>query len=301
MWRFAHVTDPHLASHRDGEWNNRFICSMMPELMACLKKDLHRHAPEFILATGDICSHQTRDAMFEARDLMDDIEIPYYPMGGNHDFVKPDSRAWFIEAFQKHLPDGNTYFSFSHKNLHFIVLEPWWKWADGTLCPFSEASVAAELDMTLKDAYWVLPPAQFDWMQDDLDRHQGIPTVMASHYPAVPVPPRMQRPGYKDSGPLDNGDMLIKFLEKYPQVFTIFSGHMHMHYIEQIGTIHQVVTGALPEFPIEFRIIDVYNDRLEITTHGLSDPSFVKRSLIPGKEWTRGEERDRSATIPFLP
>lgn len=59
--------------------------------MACLAKDLKALAPDFILATGDIVSKQTREAMFEARDLMDSLGIPYYPMGGNHDFVLQDS------------------------------------------------------------------------------------------------------------------------------------------------------------------------------------------------------------------
>lgn len=299
MWRFAHVTDPHLASQRDGEWNNRFLCTMMPEVMARLKTDLQDFAPEFILVTGDVCSHQTREAMFEARDLMDSLGIPYYPMGGNHDFVKPESRDWFLEAFRHRLPTPATYYSFTHRNLHFIVLDPWWKWGDGALSPFSEASVAAELDMTLKDAYWVLPPDQLQWMMEDLEQHPGIPTVIASHYPAVPVPARMQRPDYKDSGALDNGGMLIESLSNYPQVIAIFSGHMHMHYIEQSGPITQVVTGALPEFPVEFRTVDVYEDRLEIATHALSDPSFAQRSLLPGKEWTQGSDRDRTATIPF--
>ena len=97
MWRFVQLTDPHLASRRDGEWNNGFLCTMMPDVMACLRRDLAALAPEFILATGDICSHQTRAAMFEARDLMESLGIPYYPMGGNHDFVLEDSRDWFVE------------------------------------------------------------------------------------------------------------------------------------------------------------------------------------------------------------
>ena len=90
MWRFVHLTDLHLASTRDGEWNNRFLCSMMPEVMACLKGDLEALGPDFLLITGDVVSCQTREAMFTARTMLDGLGIPYYPMGGNHDFVLPE-------------------------------------------------------------------------------------------------------------------------------------------------------------------------------------------------------------------
>jgi 3',5'-cyclic AMP phosphodiesterase CpdA len=299
MWRFVHLTDPHLASVRDGEWNNRFLCTMMPEVMACVKGDLDALAPDFLLVTGDICSHQTREAMLEARDTMESLEVPYYPMGGNHDFVLLHSRDWFLEAFSHRLPGTETFYSFSHQNLHFVVLDPWWKWRDGSLNQVSESSVAAELDMTLKDARWAIPPAQAEWLLEDLKAHASMPTIIAVHEPFVPTPKRMRRLEYKDSGAVDNGDLLLRLVGRYPQVKAIFSGHMHMNYIERVGDITQVVTSALPEYPTEFRVVDVHEDRLELRTHVLSDPSFAARSLIPGKDWTQGAPQDRSHTIPL--
>lgn len=299
MWRFVHVTDPHLASTRDGVWNNRFLCSMMPEVMECLAGDLQQRQPDFLLVTGDICSHQTREAMMQARGQMDGLGFRYYPSGGNHDFVSVESRDWFLEAFADALPVKSTYYSFTHKSLHFLVLDPWWQWRDGTLAPFSEASVAAALDYTLKDAHWALPPDQFAWMEEDLCAHAGLPTVIAVHEPAVSTPPRMQRPQYNESGALKNGDLMLGLLSRHPQVKAIFSGHIHMHYIEAVNGITQVVTGSLPEFPTEYREVRVYDDRLEIVTHPLSNPDFARRSLIEGKSWTAGEARDRAATIPL--
>lgn len=299
MWRFAHVTDPHLASDRDGEWNNRFLCTMMPGVMACLKRDLALLQPEFILATGDICSHQTREAMLQARDAMDGLGIPYFPMGGNHDFVKPESRAWFLEAFAHILPQPRAYYSFDHKNLHFCVLDPWWQWTDGTLCEAGQSTVAAELDMSLKDARWAVPPPQLEWLMEDLQMHADRAAILAIHEPILPTPVRMQRPNYNDSGALSNGELILDILERFPQVKAVFSGHMHMNYIERARSITQVVTSALPEFPVEYREVCVYEDRIEVRAKGLSDPSFAERSLIPGKDWTRGTPEDRETVIPL--
>jgi hypothetical protein len=70
-----------------------------------------------------------------------------------------------------------------------------------------------------------------------------------------------------------------------------------MHFIEEVNGITCVTTGALPEFPTEYRDIQVYEDRMEVSTCGLSDPSFAGRSLIPGKDFTAGDPCDRAVTI----
>jgi 3',5'-cyclic AMP phosphodiesterase CpdA len=297
MWRFVQLTDLHLASTRDGVWNNQFLCTMMPEVMACIKKDLAVIEPDFILATGDIASTQTRAAMFEARDMMDALGRPYYPMGGNHDFVVSDSRKWFLEAFSAHLPTQDTVYSFTHEGLHFCVLDPWWQWADDSLSEISEASVAAKLETGLEGARWALPPDQFTWLENDLQAHDDLPTIIALHYPLMPIPERLRRPELQDGGCLTNGALLMKLLQSHCQVRAVFSGHVHLNFIEEVGGLTHVVTSALPEYPTEFREIEVYEDRLEVYSRGLSNPAFAERSLIPGKEWLAGEERDRRATI----
>ena len=299
LWRFVQVTDPHLGSEMDGQWNNGFICTMMPDVMRCLKKDLAALKPDFILATGDISSNATRDAMFAARDLMDSLGYPYYPMGGNHDFVLEESRGWFLEAFHAHLPIKRTYYSFDHKGLHFAVLDPWWKWADNTLHQFSEPKTAKKQETDVRGARWEVPKEQLDWLDEDLAANKDKPCFVANHYPAIDIPERLMKPGLRSTGHLDNGQDVIDLLKTYPQVKIFFSGHMHMHIIERDETFTHVITGALPEYPTEYRDIHVYEDRLEIKTIGLSDPSYAARSLIPGKDYTRGHPGDRSTTIPL--
>ncbi len=299
MWRFVHVSDTHLASQRDGIWNNRFLCTMMPEVMDCLGRDLKELDPEFILLTGDVVSSQTREAMMEARDEVERLGVPYYPMGGNHDFVLPESRNWFIEAFRDRLPRPQTYYSFTHKNLHFCVLDAWWMWSDGGLSEISEANVLRDLDTSLEGARWAIPPHILTWLDKDLRENSSTATVIAVHYPAVPIPLRLHKPEFNNGGCLENGDLLLDCLRSHPQVKAIFSGHVHINFVEQIGSITQVVTGALPEFPTEYRDIQVFDDRMEVRTCALSNKEFARRSLIAGMDWTAGDPQDRQVTIPL--
>ncbi len=300
MWKFVQISDPHLASHHEGRWNNGFICTMMPDVMRCLRRDLREVKPDFILATGDLASEPTRDAVFAARDLMDWLGHPYYPMGGNHDFVVEHSRDWFREAYHAHLPAGRTYYSFTHKGLHFAVLDPLWLWRDGSLMPVPQRGTKVSMESRDDQGQWALPIEQLAWLDADLGVHEGQPAIVACHYPAIGIPDRMARPGMADAGHLHNRDDLLAVLRQHQNVRAMFSGHLHLHAIEVIDGVTHVVTGALPEYPSEYREIAVHEDRLEITTRGLSDPSFAARSLIGDNGWTAGEPRDRSATISLF-
>lgn len=299
MWRFVQVSDPHLGSYTDGRWNNNFICTMMPDVMRCLRRDLAKLQPDFILATGDLASRPTRDAMFAARDFMDWLGFPYYPMGGNHDFVVEKSREWFREAFHARLPSPDMHYAFDHENVHFCVLDPHWIWSDGSVHGYSEHYVSEVMHTENGRPHWIVPEAQLAWLEDDLKRNAAKPTVIASHYPAVPIPERTIRPGMRNSGELDNGAEVVELLKGHPQVRAIFSGHFHMNLVVQDEGLTHVITGALPEYPTEYREVCVYDDRMEVTSRGLSDPSFAARSLIPGNGWTAGQASDRVVTIPL--
>ncbi|MGI6139021.1 MAG: metallophosphoesterase family protein [Candidatus Hydrogenedentales bacterium] len=299
MWRFIQLTDTHLASEQNGIWNNRFLCSMMPDIMACLKRDLKTLNPDFLLVTGDIVSHNTREAVFHARNMLDTLGRPYYPAGGNHDFFSPESRGWFLEAYAHRLPTSNTVYSFTHKNLRFCVLDPWWLWRDGSMMPFKEIQDEGQEDEQEAPPRWALPPEQFVWLESVLSAFPKEPVCVVTHYPVFSLEERFSQPDYKFAGALENGDMLVSLLKRHHQVKIVFSGHAHTNAIMEYGEVMYVCTAALPEYPSEFRVVSVYDDHISIKTQGLSNQDFAKQSLIPGHEYTAGTAEDRSATIYF--
>ena len=291
MWRFVQVTDTHIGGTEDRDGSNRVICTLMPDVIRCLRKDLTEVSPDFVLATGDIATEQTRDAIFAARDLLDSLGIRYYPVGGDADFARDGGRDWFVDAFQAQLPVRDTVYSFTHKGLHISVLDPWWRWPDGTLSP--------SLDGLVGNYCWQIPPHQFEWLEHDLTAHAELPTLIALHCPAVDVPPRLKARGCAEKGHLGNRGLLFKLLERHKQVKAIFSGHAHMNFIAKEGDLTHIVTAGLAEYPVEYRVISVFADRLEVSTQGLSDESFAAHSLIGENHWGTGEDCDRRAVIPF--
>ena len=291
MWRFIQVSDPHLGSQAHSTRNGRLESSLIPEVVSCLRRDLSELQPDFLIVTGNIARPDSRDAVFAARDLMDSVGVEYYPMGGSSDFRYEDSRQWFMEAFGAHLPGSETCYSFSHKDIHVCVLDPWWQWDDGTLMPFSEGS-----DST---PHWIIPPHQFDWLHADLLAHDEEATIIAVHPPSILPQQEAMRERITKHGILVNAELLVQRLNMHAQVKLLLSGNVHAHYISRQEGLTQVVTGSLTEYPVEFRDIHVHEDRLEVHTRGLSNATYASQTMMREKEWVRGADEDRFTVIPL--
>lgn len=291
MWRFIQFSDPHLGSQVHSTRNGRVESALIPAMVACLRHDVAELQPDFLIVTGDIARPDSRDAVFAARDLMDSLDVPYYPMGGSSDFRYEHSREWFVEAFGAHLPDCKTHYSFTHKDLHVCVLDPWWCWENGTLMPFGEDDVSPPR--------WVIPPDQFEWLEDDLRQHSEEATIIAVHPPSILPDPEVTRNKVLPRGGLENARLLVEHLTAHEQVKLLLSGGVHAHYIAREAGLTQVVTGALTEYPVEFRDIHVHEDRLEVHTKGLSNATYASQSMVHEKEWAKGADEDRFAVIPL--
>ncbi|NLN92338.1 MAG: hypothetical protein GX130_03385 [Candidatus Hydrogenedens sp.] len=297
MWRFVHITDLHLASSRDGVWNNGFLCSMMPEVMDCLRDDLQKINPDFLLLSGDIVSNTTRESVFQARDMVESLGFPYYPLGGNHDCYSRESRQWFLDAYAHRLPNKKTWYSFTHKQTGFYALDPWWMHPDGSLSPSAEKKAEAMQQFNLNNMRWALPKEQLLWLEEELASATEESVCIATHYPMLSVPDRLLQLGFKNAGSLENGKVIAEKIADFPKVRLVLSGHVHANTIQPYKGVYHVTTSSLPEYPVEFRVIEVHDDQWKITTQKLSDPSFAQRSLLAGHDFTAGLPEDRKLSI----
>ena len=72
-----------------------------------------------------------------------------------------------------------------------------------------------------------------------------------------------------------------------------------MNHVIFDGSLAQVVTAALPEFPNEYRLFEIHEKLIHADMKGLSDVSFASRSLVDGYAWTAGSDNDRSFDLPL--
>jgi len=181
-----------------------------PEASSTLKKAVAtvnglESQPDFIVFTGDL-THTTDDPkerrkrMNEFRDIVSELKVKnvrFIP--GEHD-ASLDNGAIYKEIF------GNTYYSFDHKEVHFVMLD------------------------NVSDPGANIGEAQLAWLAADLRKQKkDAKIVVFTHRPLFDLAPKW------DWATRD-GAKAIDLLMPYTNV-TVFYGHIHQENHHNTGHI----------------------------------------------------------------
>lgn len=194
-----------------------------PDATGTLKKAIAavnnlKNRPDFIVFTGDL-THSTddpkerRQRMSEFRDIIKDLKTPMIKfLPGEHD-AAADNGAAFQEFF------GQTYYSFDHKGVHFMVLD------------------------NVSDPRGSLGEAQLQWLGEELkkiDKNSQI--VVLTHRPLFDLYAQWE-------WATPDGAKAIDLFMPYPNV-TVFYGHIHQEHHAMTGHIsHHAAHGLMYPLP----------------------------------------------------
>ena len=209
VFSFAFLTDVHLNKDNNGNGN---------EGLAKALADAKSHGVDFVIFGGDLTDidglkpeqESTADSLLARfKSIVDKSGLQAHFTIGNHDRFyafngQPDPAGFNI--FQKHL--GETYYSFDHKGVHFVVLN----------------SVQRDSAHT-----YFVNNEQFQWLENDLSGiGKETPLVVITHvpfqslyYPAVEgrIVPTDMFENFKQVW-----DLLLNYNLK-----AILQGHQHLH------------------------------------------------------------------------
>lgn len=217
----AHITDVHI---RDGD-------SAPERFQTCLKQILVKHKPDFFLNGGDSIHDASydkviRDQVTQQWAIWDkciqtiaDYEI--YSCIGNHDtwWNAPKEDEMFGKDYAvKRLKIPKRYYSFTKNNWHFIIL-------DGNNDKIS------------------LDDEQFSWLEQELQKQPGLPTLLMSHYPILGTTQVLVGGGHSDCKKLK--DLFHKHGNK---VKICLSGHNHLADHTEYNRVQYCCNGAMSGF-----------------------------------------------------
>lgn len=180
-FQFAVLTDTHLS---------RSNPSPETDLIKCIE-DINK-CPDvrFVLVTGDITEQGDRQSLQRAKDLLDELHVPYYAIPGNHETKWSESG---LTAFGKIY--GSERFQFEYEGFHFFGFNsgPVIRMMDGHVAP--------------QDIYW---------LQDELAKlPKNQPTIMVTHYPI-------------QTGDVDNWYEVTDAVRPY-NIRAFIGGHYHQN------------------------------------------------------------------------
>jgi len=314
--RFSVIADTHFWAHgrgKDGLWWNRTLESRTLEIGEALVAAISEFEPDFVVHCGDLSGHCDMENFEAGSKIMGRLPCPWYAVIGNHDTWFPGVRDAFSDLYG--LPRGQCYYTRSLGGLLFIFLDTcYWQAVDGT--------ISAYLDKELFDTEMIeglcVPPEELEWLREQLDAHRNETVCLVSHAPLgfkkvyrVGTLPK-GKPAPKDgvslpqfncrcgrTGDVANRREVRRLLESYDNIRLALAGHCHINDLHREDRLAFCQTGAMREYPFEFRMVEVGDGVLSVTTHGLGTPRFSKDSFVEdwGNRWVAGTDEDRTFSV----
>ncbi|WP_346854273.1 metallophosphoesterase [uncultured Draconibacterium sp.] len=227
---FVFMTDIHLTREREATVG--FLQAI---------DTINKIAPDFALTGGDNImdalevSYEGGDSAYTLFDeYIKNLEMPLYSTMGNHEVfglyeksgVSPKHKEYGKNMYENRL--AKRYYSFDHKNWHFVVL-------DGI--GFTDD----------RNYFGYVDEKQLKWLEKDLKKAGDNPIIVSIHIPLLSIGAQiMQGPteamGVKEI--VTNANEVIDILERY-NTKIVLQGHLH--FLEDINYngIHYITGGAV--------------------------------------------------------
>jgi 3',5'-cyclic AMP phosphodiesterase CpdA len=245
-WFFVQLTDPQF-----GMFANNAGFEKETALYEKAVAKINNLNPDFVVITGDFVHDQHSAAQInEFKRITAKIKpsIPVYYSPGNHDIGQvPNEES--LKKYRKNY--GSDRFSFRHKGSSFIG--------------FNTGIIKAKLEKPEQE--------QFNWLEKKLQQSQQAQhIILFTHYPFF---------NKTADEPTAYSNIDQEYREKYLRLFSdnrvaaVFSGHFHNNSLSNYGNVQLVTSSALGKplgkAPSGFRIIKVYDDKIEHKFYGLDE------------------------------
>jgi predicted phosphodiesterase len=166
-----------------------------PEKFESIVKETELLKPGFVVHVGDMIHGYTYDPAVARREWkrfkkqIAPLSSPFYPTPGNHDVTTPEIEPVYGEIW------GNDkyYYSFNHDNIHFIVL-----------------------DVFYRGKFNDISGDQLEWFKKDLEKNKNADNIFISLHAPLHLSDKF------DWNPIH------AMIKKYP-VRAVFTGHSHIY------------------------------------------------------------------------
>lgn len=247
MMKIIHLTDLHLVAN-----SGEMVCGVDPyaKLQQVAEAIQKIGEVDAVIITGDITNHNEYEAYLHADHLLAKIGSPIYWLQGNHDFAQ----VMLQVANRVKIRSDK---SFLVKETKFILLQ---------------SVLRDEADLTKNRGRGWMFDYELSFLQRELEVDNFEMAVVALHHPPLLTHSWIDKRG------LENRDLLVAILEKYPKVKVVLYGHQHLESHEFINNIHYIssppVSFHYDPNGTDFSLIPNRNGYGIITLDGLSNVTF---------------------------
>ncbi len=207
-----------------------------------------RPAPDLVLHTGDIASHGSVERYEAFRDIVDDLEVPFALIPGNH-----DDRVALCTVF-----GGSPALPTTGEFLHYVI-------------DHLPVRIICCDSVIVGEAPGEMCANRREWLDARLQEAPDRPTIVALHHP----PFYSGMTGSSAKGLKRGGPELADVIRRHDQVIRVLAGHVHRPITAAFGgTI--AFAGPTTSYPFG---LDMGSDR--VLTIVSEPPAFAVHAWLP--------------------
>lgn len=245
---------------------SRFYRESLQKLNHCID-DLNSRELAFVVSLGDLI-----DRDFSSYDtvlsILEQLRAPVYHVLGNHDFSVTDQEKILVT---EKLGLSQSYYDFEITGWRFIVLNGCEVSLFAHAVKTKEYRKAQLLYNQLKinnthhaiDWNGAISTEQYRWLKNKIKTsgEKGEKVIIFCHFPVYP----------KVIHNLWNYKTLLSLFKRHDNIVAYFSGHNHHGSYAALDHTHYLSLVGMVETPDHsaYCMVDVFNDRLEITGYGM--------------------------------
>lgn len=257
---FAFVSDVHLC---DGVPDNSLKLTKESQvILQDIVKQINAMHLDFVVFGGDMVESpgkNDKNWQFFA-DVVQGLNCPWYFVLGESDVTGPPAvdrmRTYGVDFKGKGIETTNTYWShdpIEGEPLHLIGLDT--------------ARANSNTGDVKRD--------QLAWLRSDLEKNRGKYTVVLSHHPLLAPSPYDGGPPFEEYSCM-SGASVREVLGSFNDVKLSVNGHVPVNKVQREGTPWYVSASCAVIYPCQFKVIRLHPQAIEVSTHQISYPAFVK-------------------------
>lgn len=275
--KFINFSDLHLSIN--GENTMKMGKESVDIVKSCVDLANKTNDISFVILTGDLLQDAEPWNLDKVKEILDNLNVPYYVILGNHDispvqtdtnkFIFPSiSKSTFVWAFQGHGFNGS---------------DSWW-----SVDPVQGLHLIG-LDTTVTGTWGGnISKKQLEWLDKDLEKNKDKLCIVLSHHALVPhTKDDFNR---TKNFVVENSNEVRKILEKH-KVKIVITGHHHITDVKTINGITYFSNPSTTTYPTKYTIYELTNNELKYSTEWVKiDEKIIEQAKINllKDDWWRG-------------
>jgi len=246
-------------------------------------EELNQRGVARVFVKGDITADAELEECEAAHDILDELEMPWHPLRGNHDRIAADGVDHFLAVFGERMGDGVTWYAVDHGDWRFLLLDS----ADP------------------EDGWPAIAEPQWAFLEAELSAERRGRLVLMLHHAVT------EEATVVFSLLPEDRDHLLDLLRDRDDLVMVLSGHSHRAKVTHAGAVPGVPfveTVSTKEYPGSYVLYDVYEEGVVQTTWRARCPECLEwYELTKGEygghayDWQFGEPADRHFSLALDP